>query len=255
MRSVMRAFVAIDIFSGIRQMTRKALRPLQRAFPDVKWVDDANFHITLKFLGTNVPTSDIRDIVNALERACKDVEPFDLTLEGCGAFPDMSNPRTLWIGITDGTAEVSALAEKIEDELEKIGYPREGRKFSPHLTIGRARKRDRNVGSINHEEVATLAEKLGKLDQVYFGTNSVESITLYCSELDRRGPKYEPLATIDFGGEDVLDVLKTPAKPELEPLPPPKKVKLDLDALDSDLDDELRSICGDAFVNKSKPKK
>ena len=66
MNSTIRAFIAVDISPAIRSQVQKALKPLQNAFPDVKWVDDENFHVTLKFLGPNVPTTELHLLIAAI---------------------------------------------------------------------------------------------------------------------------------------------------------------------------------------------
>ena len=126
MKSTVRAVVAIDIAPGIRREARKLIKPLQKAFPNVKWVDDDNFHVTLKFLGANTPTTELHRVIRAIERACAKFEQFDLVFDGLGAFPDPSNPRTVWIGVAEGVEELRELSRRIEDELEKIGFPKEG---------------------------------------------------------------------------------------------------------------------------------
>ena len=195
MNSTIRAFIAVDISPAIRSQAQKAVKPLQNAFPDVKWVDDENFHVTLKFLGPNVPTTELHLLIAAIERACKGVEQFDLVFEGLGAFPDSSNPRSIWIGVTDGIDEIRNLAARIDKELEDLGYPVEGREFRPHLTIGRARKKDRNVKvkipqyatvqNATNSQNASLADMLNERSDLYFGTSPVDNVVLYSSDLQR----------------------------------------------------------------------
>ena len=81
MKSTVRAFVAIEISLDVRRVAKKKLAPLQREFPDVKWIDDDNFHVTLKFLGPNVPVVELHKLIAALKRACRSVEQFDLVFD------------------------------------------------------------------------------------------------------------------------------------------------------------------------------
>ncbi len=206
MKSTVRAFVAIEISLDVRRVAKKKLAPLQREFPDVKWIDDDNFHVTLKFLGPNVPVVELHKLIAALKRACRSVEQFDLVFEGLGAFPDATNPRTIWIGVTDGVDELRDLATKIDVEFGKLGYPVEGRAFSPHLTIARSRRRDRGDNSArdsrnvddHRENVATLADRIDDFSDFYWGCCPVDRVVLYSSELERNGAKYEPLASIEL---------------------------------------------------------
>ncbi|MGN0930461.1 MAG: RNA 2',3'-cyclic phosphodiesterase [Thermoguttaceae bacterium] len=284
MNSTIRAFIAVDVSPAIRSQAQKAVKPLQNAFPDVKWVDDENFHVTLKFLGPNVPTTELHLLIAAIERACKGVEQFDLVFEGLGAFPDSSNPRSIWIGVSDGIDEIRNLAARIDNELEALGYPVEGREFRPHLTIGRSRKKDRNVKvklsqdatirNAKTSENASLADMLSERSDLYLGTSPVDNVVLYSSDLQRNGPQYEPLAVVDLDplgsteseGEETEAKASTPPKYDVDDfqvdedevgkhLPETPKAKFDVDALDDGLEDELRTICGDNFLKRDQKKK
>lgn len=269
MKSTVRAFIAVDISVGVRSAALKAVKPLREAFPSVKWVDADNFHLTLKFLGPNVPTAELHKLIAALERACRRVEQFDLVFEGLGAFPSPSNPRTIWIGVSDGIIELRKLAACVEEELEKLGYPPEGRGFSPHMTLGRAKSRDRGGKAPRDDEardvLAPLARMVYDRANVFLGTSPVDAVVLYSSELERGGSKYEPLATINLAPLGSLDNEDEPFSPqrydsdetpcetdELErSLTAPRNAKFDMNALDADVEEELRAICGDSFAEFS----
>ncbi len=293
MKSTLRAFIAIDISAGIRSAAHKTLKPLKQAFPNVKWVDDEQFHVTLKFLGPNVPTTELHKLILALERACQSFEQFDLIFEGLGAFPNASNPRTIWIGVTDGVDELRRLAGRIDAELEKLGYPVEGREFSPHLTIGRTRRRDRDGGGSFDDDqfsrkstprvassrraaesddvqdnFASLTRMIYDRANVFFGSSPVDAVILYSSELDRNGPQYEPLATIDLAPLGSVpdeedrdfdprlydsDEFKIDEKEMTEHFPGVRETRIDVAALDADVEEELRAICGDSFTRRSNP--
>ena len=191
MKSQLRLFAAIEIASQVRT---KIARYLNRHVTDlkrVKWVSPDQFHLTLKFLG-NVPQTEIHHVIQAIKNACDRNEPFDLVFEEIGAFPNVEHPRTLWVGVSEGIEESTDLAEAIDEELAEIGYPREPRRFAPHLTIGRVKKSD------HEDETGLDAFLLPAKGPSFFGISSVTSVTLFSSELSRGGPKYEPLAEIDL---------------------------------------------------------
>ncbi len=263
MKSTTRAFIAVEISSAVRMSAQQALRPLKRDFPDIKWTDDDNFHVTLKFLGSNVPTTELHRLIRAVEKACAKSEQFDLVFEGLGVFPDLSNPRTIWLGVSDGVNELKALAERIEEELEPLGFPREGREFSPHMTVGRTRRRDR----IDDGSFAGLSKMIEERSDMFFGCSSVDSVVLYSSELERRGPRYSPLATIElsplgselekkfaaFNATDYDDPnFQIEDGAMEERLPETIDSKIDVDALDAEVEEELRTICGSAFAKRPK---
>jgi RNA 2',3'-cyclic 3'-phosphodiesterase len=96
-------------------------------------------HLTLLFLG-EVPVERVEAIEAALAPVGADVRPFDLTLEGVGAFPSRERPRVVWVGATEGSEELGRLASRVRQALEGTAgpAPREER-FVPHLTWFRVR--------------------------------------------------------------------------------------------------------------------
>jgi RNA 2',3'-cyclic 3'-phosphodiesterase len=173
----------------------KRLRPLVH---DVAWVGRHNFHLTLKFLG-GVDCDRLDAIVAALTRAAAAGRPFDLRVGGLGAFPSPTRPRVLWVGIDDGAAEAVRLATRVDDALADLGFERESRAFSPHVTLGRVREPRPQPG---------LAEVLrgGGV-----GRQRVERLSLMRSELSPRGARHTELAAIPLAGGEVGDGRATSA--------------------------------------------
>ncbi|MGI5832487.1 MAG: RNA 2',3'-cyclic phosphodiesterase [Thermoguttaceae bacterium] len=191
MKNQVRSFIALEISSRVRS---KISRYLDRHVTDlqrVKWVTQDQFHLTLKFLG-DVPMNQMHQVITAIKTACAQTDPFDLVFEGIGAFPDKTDPRTLWIGVTEGTEESVILAEMIDTELAKLGFPRETRRLTPHLTIGRVKRGSQG------DSAGIGALMLPEKEPPFFGVSAVDAVTLFASELSRRGPKYAVLAEIDL---------------------------------------------------------
>jgi RNA 2',3'-cyclic 3'-phosphodiesterase len=125
-----RAFVAIEVGAP--------LDPTRPARPD------APDHLTLRFLG-EVPDSWLARISGAVGSAVAPFAPFDLTLDGLGAFPDARSPRVVWVGVTNGRDDTIRLARAISDALGEAGVPDEPEAFVPHVTLFRVRSpRDRD---------------------------------------------------------------------------------------------------------------
>lgn len=215
MKSQVRAFIAIEISAQVRSEIDRYLKRHATGLDSVKWVIQDSFHLTLKFLG-DVPMNEIHHVIEAVDRSCRGTEPFDLVFEGLGAFPHLENPRTLWVGVTEGIEPSRLLAERIDAELARLGYPPEIRRFTPHLTIGRLkggrgdfdRRRggvrrfaERTVESIDPRQTERLVRFLSENPDPFFGVSSVDGVTLFSSELSRSGPKYEVLAELDFRPE------------------------------------------------------
>lgn len=263
MKPTVRAFIAVEISPSIRAETRKTLRPVTAAYPNAKWAEEEDFRVVLKSLGT-VRTIDLHRVVEAVERGCRKFEQFDLVFEGLGAFPNVESPRSIWIGVREGTREIRELARRIEAELAELGYPPENREFTPRLTVGRARQKDRESGF-----EGGLGRMIFERSNVFFGSSPVDAVFVYSSELERGGPKYAALAEIPLSpigvddGEEPFDpkafddeadaALHDASRLEFAGQFQEKlDANFDVDALDADVEAELRQICGAEFAGRSK---
>jgi len=191
MPETIRVFIAIELDDA----TRRALGSLQSKLKSelgtnaVRWVAPENIHLTLKFLGE---VDAIK--IDALERAVADasigVAPFVLRLSGVGAFPNVTRPNNIWVGV-QGDVEVAAmLAKKIEDACAILCFPREARGFSPHLTLGRVK---RDAGT---RERAEIAQMIAAAPTSELGQYRVEHVSIMQSELKPSGSEYSRLSLI-----------------------------------------------------------
>jgi 2'-5' RNA ligase len=157
------------------------LRPLA---PDVAWVTRDNLHLTLKFLG-GVEPARLETLAGALAASLAGRPAFAMTIRGLGAFPSRTQPRVLWAGVDDGAATLAALATSVDDALESLDFPRESRRFSAHVTLGRVRQPRPNP---------RLARALAV--ESAFGGQLVARVSLMRSELSPRGPRYTELTGV-----------------------------------------------------------
>ena len=140
----MRAFVAIFPPPELQAAVTGALEIVQRLDDKVRWVRPENIHLTLKFLG-NVQEETLGNLCAALEETCAGHKPFDIGLVRLGAFPSARRARILWIGVDAGSSDqLRALAADLESAFIPLGFEREKRAFTPHLTLGRIRSRPVN---------------------------------------------------------------------------------------------------------------
>ena len=139
MEDLKRLFIAIELSADVRQWLREARILLNGRVPSgsVRWTDPNGIHVTLKFLG-EIPAARIPEICGVMDRAVEGLRPFPLEAEGLGCFPEADRPRVLWAGVRR-QPHLEDLQKRLEDGLERIGFPRERRAFSPHLTLGRVR--------------------------------------------------------------------------------------------------------------------
>jgi RNA 2',3'-cyclic 3'-phosphodiesterase len=148
--------------------------------PAAKWVDPGNFHLTLRFIG-EVGEDMAADIDTALARVA--ARPFALRLAGTGVFGNGGTPRSLWVGV-ERSPELTALRDKVERALVRIGLPPEPRRFAPHVTLARLR----NVAA---PEIATFLAASARFRAEPL---AVEAFSLIASLQTKAGSIYEDQA-------------------------------------------------------------
>jgi 2'-5' RNA ligase len=187
---VIRAFIAVTLDSKVIDQIAAASHQLRPEITGVRWVTPANFHLTLKFLGS-IDDAAIEPIGATLREQLRLFPRFTINAKGLGVFPGPKRPRVLWVGLT-GDRLVS-LASRVESALRPLGFTPEGRKFTPHLTIGRWRDADRAPKS--------LGRQLENWQARDFGTSNVESVKLIQSMLKPEGASYNYLITVPLSAE------------------------------------------------------
>lgn len=182
-----RTFICIEIPESIKERIGELQETLRQIEGPVSWTKPSNIHLTLKFLG-GVPRSRIERVGKALFRAAKGIGPIELAIGGTGCFPSPRNARVLWVGIETLAEGIRQLHSNIEDELAREDFPREKRKFSPHLTIGRVRVPGK--GTVVAEQL--IAE--GFEPESFTATQ----VILMRSDLKPTGSIYSPQAVVDL---------------------------------------------------------
>ena len=189
-----RCFVAIELseearrsigglVAGLREAEVRGLRPVN---PD-------GVHLTLKFLG-DVAVSQVDGIAVALEGVAADARPFGLELRGVGGFPDLRRPRVLWVGVGGDVEALQRLYSAVEEALSPLGFPPEGRAFTPHLTLARLRD------GTSPEERARAAARLTSQAWEEGAAVPVGGVSLMRSTLRPGGAVYARLRWAGFGG-------------------------------------------------------
>ncbi|MGI6368052.1 MAG: RNA 2',3'-cyclic phosphodiesterase [Anaerolineae bacterium] len=193
----LRVFVAVLLPRAIQQVLFDTARALSEAPGGrlVRWTPRDNLHLTLKFIG-QVEASRIASLSAAIQRACRLLTPFDITLAHLGCFPNPHRPRIVWAGVTEGTGQLVPLANEIDRALEPLGVQREQRPFTPHLTLGRARA-EAPTAALNQLGMALVTQA-----PHVFGSFRVDSISLMASDLRPQGAVYRVLADIQLGAID-----------------------------------------------------
>lgn len=193
MAEQIRTFIAVELEPAQRQALRDIQETLkqERASRYVRWVAPESIHLTCKFLGA-VDAQRMGELQTALVDACSGIPPFKLKIKGVGAFPNVRRPRVVWAGLEGDTAVATQLAERIQDACAKLGFPREERPFSPHLTLGRIK---REVSSADQQFVGEMVSQaqVGELGEI-----SARQVSIMKSDLKPSGAIYTQLYAVEL---------------------------------------------------------
>jgi RNA 2',3'-cyclic 3'-phosphodiesterase len=169
---MLRLFVGI----GLTPELRLKLSTLCSGVPGARWVDAGNLHVTLRFIG-EVDEGTAADIDEALQQIR--APRFPLTVAGVGHF----GMRMLWAGV-ERNPPLFHLQEKVESAIVRAGFPPEGRRYAPHITLARLRgTTDARLHSFLAEHALFRAESF-----------AVDQFCLVASYLTKAGAIYEDQA-------------------------------------------------------------
>lgn len=187
--TVIRAFIAIDLTPGIRRKLDEVSTEFKGLLKDVpvRWVSADSTHLTLKFLG-DVSVSNLDVLKKILQSEVAGYTAFDISIGELGAFPSTHRPRVVWVKV-EGPPDLIAIQHGIDNETARLGYAREDRPFSPHLTLGRV---SRNA---TPNDVRKIGEALDQSKVGLLGVMRVEGVNLYSSDLRPSGAIYTCLYT------------------------------------------------------------
>lgn len=184
--TAIRSFIAIDLNPEIQRKLGEVIHQLKPASANVvRWVPENNIHITLKFLGDTSPAN-VEILKKILTVEANQVQPFDLKIEGVGAFPSIRRPRVIWVGI-ETPPVLFALQRAIDVETQRLGYTPEDRPFSPHLTLGRL------AHNASPEEIRQVGDLLAASKIPISATVHVKTVVLFRSDLQPGGAVYTPI--------------------------------------------------------------
>ena len=183
-----RSFIAVEVpfFPSVAA----AYRELESTGLRAKFVEPHNLHITIKFLG-DIDESDVSPILEAMRRASSGLEPFEMELSGMGFFPGGNRINVIWLGVKN-SSPLSDFAVRLSREFEAASIRPDGmdnRKFRPHITVARVK----NPGGKQQ-----LLDVIFSHKDTLFGRIPVDKILLKKSVLQREGPIYTVLGSVEF---------------------------------------------------------
>ena len=190
----MRLFIALDIDDSIRERICRFVDCVRNFAPEARWVKDESLHVTLKFIG-EFP----EEKIDALKQQLMSVSgpPCEIHFRGYGFFPNPKSARVFWVGMEAGP-QLASLATAIDEKMPGLGIAREGRAFSPHLTLARGGGGSGSPrwrkGDGPNRTFQVLQTKLAALPTPEFGSMTGREFFLYQSQLSPKGSKYTKLA-------------------------------------------------------------
>ncbi len=182
-----RLFIGLPVDQTITERLNPVLVKLSSCKDRVKTVSPAHMHITMKFLG-NTDSETTAEILQVFPEALKNHLPISYDAVGLGAFPSLQKASVLWCGIKTETPALLSLHDDTEKAMESLGFKRDTRAFSPHITLGRIRK--------GRKLPPPVLQYFQKNSITPYGSSLFDQIILFKSDLTPEGPHYTELLTI-----------------------------------------------------------
>ncbi len=153
------------------------------------WVKPQNLHMTFQFIG-EIQEDKLLDIIKVMQDVAKRQQPINILYKSLGVFPSLEKARVLWLGVSQGHEQLKLLARDIVRANRKVGIREEGKPFYPHVTICRMKDFDKRK----------LKDMLKQHENVTFGADTVDRISIIKSSLTQVGPIYTIIEEFYFGG-------------------------------------------------------
>jgi 2'-5' RNA ligase len=185
----MRVFFCIELPTQVKEQIAHISSMLKQVDTRVSWVRQENLHITLKFLG-EVSSDQIKALKEIGRNAIRNTalnESVHLEFNKYGGFPNLNNPRVIWLGCHEEPKELQLLVQNLGSELKKIGIQTDQKRLTTHVTIGRIKDPNSNT-----EKLTNLMEKAESFEI----PNEIDNMTLMKSELSPDGSIYTPIFQI-----------------------------------------------------------
>jgi 2'-5' RNA ligase len=174
-RRLIRSFVAVPLPPDLQMRVFETAKELASLLPqrEVRWSRKVeNLHVTIKFLG---PTSEERltALGQALQRQLVKLPRFRLELRRMGAFPSARHASVIWAWADDVDRGLATVTTTVETIGEELGFARERRPMTGHVTVGRAKGGgvdaraaldafvDREFGGLTVGEIHIYESRLG----------------------------------------------------------------------------------------------
>lgn len=126
----MNFFVSVNFSQRVRKNVNIVTNQLKTSEVTGNFTRKENLHLTLAFLGNDYSK---QQVIKALDHI--NIQAFDLTLTSLGQFPQREG-RLLWLGVEE-SPNLLQLYNEVNNQLARIGFIPDSRKFTPHITLVR----------------------------------------------------------------------------------------------------------------------
>jgi 2'-5' RNA ligase len=178
-----RAFIAIEIPEETKRAMAELQEQLKVSGAEASWTRPAGIHLTLKFLG-EVPDGSVAEVTKGLMQAAGGRGSFCLKIAGTGVFPNEKDPRVVWVGVSGELDKLMGLQVRVEEQMDRLGFHPEDRRFTPHLTLGRIR---------HLPSRGSWKQALERVKDIWLPEFDVTAVSLMKSELKKTGAVYTEL--------------------------------------------------------------
>ncbi|MDD4602388.1 MAG: RNA 2',3'-cyclic phosphodiesterase [Bacteroidales bacterium] len=156
-------------------------------FESIKWVEENNLHLTLKFFG-ETEEKYLPLIQKTLEKCAGEMGSFELCLTDLGLFGSTYAPRVIHCGLEPHETMLE-LMKQLKEDLALAGFEADRQNLVPHLTLGRIKVlKDKHF----------FKQTLTRYRTVPFTPEKIREIILFESILRREGPQYSVVQSFPF---------------------------------------------------------
>jgi len=135
--NIIRTFFALPCGKELSESIDSLTLMLQDC-KNIKRIRSDQYHITLKFLG-DTPDNLLPDLEKEIRTSIEQINQFHLKLITAGVFPNITNPRILWIGNRNIPLPLQQIVLQLNLLFRQYGFSRDDRRFKPHVTVGRVK--------------------------------------------------------------------------------------------------------------------
>jgi RNA 2',3'-cyclic 3'-phosphodiesterase len=178
----MRLFIATHFPETVLRDLNDQVGRLRPRLPAASWVRPETQHLTFAFLGEHEPSL-VDKLAPELEQSLAKTPKFEATLNGCGLFPNPRRARVGWIGLTPDD-KFGDVARVVREVVTKAGVELDRADFKAHLTLMRMR---------DPWPPASIDLFQRSLREYRSEPFTVDSVTLFSSELNPKGAVHTPL--------------------------------------------------------------